>query len=73
MLADYESLRQLPVAEKLQVIEMLWHDIESSREDFPITDEVLEEVDRRVAEFHSNPTETISREELWKRVDARRG
>jgi putative addiction module component (TIGR02574 family) len=73
MLADYESLRQLPVAEKLQVIGMLWHDIETSGEELPIPDDVLQEVERRVTEFQKNPTETYPREELWKRVDARRG
>jgi putative addiction module component (TIGR02574 family) len=73
MLADYESLRQLPVNEKLQVIGMLWSDIEASREDFPISDEAVQEIERRVLDYQKNPADTFTREELWRRVDAKRG
>jgi putative addiction module component (TIGR02574 family) len=73
VLAEYENLRQLSIAEKLEVIGMLWHDIETSNEELPIPNEVLQEVERRVVEFQKYPTETFPREELWKRVDARRG
>jgi putative addiction module component (TIGR02574 family) len=73
VLAEFESLRHLSVAEKLEVIGMLWRDIETSDEELPISDDVLREVERRVIEFQNSPTETFPREDLWKRVDARRG
>jgi putative addiction module component (TIGR02574 family) len=73
MLADIESLRRLPVAEKLQVIEMLWYDIETSGEELPLPEEEAKEIERRVREYQTNPSETFTREELWQRVDAKRG
>ena len=73
MLADYDSLRQLPVAEKLQVIGMLWNDIEASGEELPLSEDEVQEIERRVTEYQNNPADTFTREELWRRVDANRG
>jgi putative addiction module component (TIGR02574 family) len=73
MQADLDSLRLLPLAEKLRVVEVLWHDITTSSEDFPIPAWLRAEVEHRLAEHQNNPTATISREELWQQVDARRG
>ena len=73
MLADYESLRLLPVAEKLQVIEMLWNDIEASSEKLHISAEVRQEIDRRGAEMDADPSLGLTEEELWSRVDQLRG
>jgi putative addiction module component (TIGR02574 family) len=68
-----DELGTLPVAEKLQVIGLLWNEIESSGEALPISAEVWNEIERRSAELESDPGGTIPREELWSRVDARRG
>lgn len=73
MLADYESLRLLPVAEKLQVIEMLWKDIESSSQALKISTQDREEIDRRGAEMEADSSICLTEEELWQRVDQLRG
>lgn len=69
MQADIEQLRQLPVAEKLRIVEALWDDIAASSERAPVTEATLAEVDRRWAELQNDPSHTLTREELWRRVD----
>jgi putative addiction module component (TIGR02574 family) len=64
-----EELRKLPVAEKLRIIELLWDDIGNSTEPFPIQHWQREEARRRAAEVEANPETTLTREEVWKRVD----
>ena len=73
MSADLGNLRQLPLAEKLHVVEVLWDDIAASNEDFPIPGWLREEVEQRLAEHEKNPAAIITREELWQRVDEKRG
>lgn len=73
MYADLDSLRQLPLAEKLHVVEVLWDDIAASTEDFPLPEWLRIEVEQRVAEHEKDPTATLTREELWQRVDEKRG
>ena len=73
MLADFDNLRQIPVAEKLHMIELLWNDIEASGETLPVSDSVRQEVKRRAAEMDADPTLGLTVEELWERVDQIRG
>jgi putative addiction module component (TIGR02574 family) len=69
MHSDLDSLRQLPLAEKLHVVEVLWDDIAASTEDFPVPEWLRIEVEQRVAEYEKDPTVTLTREELWQRAD----
>lgn len=73
MQAEFEHLRQLPVAEKLKIVEFLWDDIFASDEPFPLHVWELEEAQRRAAELDADPSIAITREEVWKRVDEGRG
>lgn len=73
MHAEFEHLRQLPIAEKLQLVEALWDDIFSSDEPFPLHVWELEEAQRRAAELDADPSIGLTEEELWKRVDELRG
>jgi putative addiction module component (TIGR02574 family) len=73
MSADLDNLRQLPLAEKLHVLEVLWDDIAASNEDFPFPAWLRDEVEQRLAEHEKNPAAIITREELWQRVDEKRG
>jgi putative addiction module component (TIGR02574 family) len=73
MSADLESLRQLSLAEKLHVVEVLWEDIATSSEDFPVPEWMRSEVEKRLAEHAENPDAAITRDELWKRVEQKRG
>ena len=73
MHADLDHLRQLPLAEKLRVVEVLWDDIAASTEDFPLPAWLRNEVEQRLAEHENEPAATLTREELWQRVDDKRG
>jgi putative addiction module component (TIGR02574 family) len=73
MLTDIENLRRLPVSEKLEVIELLWKDIATASEIPQISQEARSEIERRGAEMDANPELGLTEEELWERVDARRG
>ena len=73
MHADFDNLRQLPLAEKLRVVEVLWEDIAVSTEDFPLPTWIRDEVERRLADHDRDPSAALTREELWQRVDERRG
>ncbi len=70
---DFEHLRQLPVAEKLKIVHLLWDDIFASDEPFPFHVWDLQEAERRAAELDADPSIAITREEVWKRVDEGRG
>ena len=70
---EVEHLRKLPVAEKLRVVEELWDDIGESEEPFPLPQWHRAEVERRAAELDAEPSLAISRDELWRRVDAKNG
>jgi putative addiction module component (TIGR02574 family) len=72
MSADLDNLRQLPLAEKLHVVEVLWEDIATSSEDFPFPAWLREEVEQRLAEHEKNPAAIITRKELWRQVDEKR-
>lgn len=73
MLADFDNLRQLPLVEKLRVVEALWDDIANSDEEFPMPPWLRGEVEDRIAELGRDPSAVITREEVWRRVDEQRG
>ncbi len=70
---DAEHLRQLPITEKLQVVEELWDDIAASGEQFPLPQWHREEAQRRADEMEADPSIALTREELWQRVDQSNG
>ena len=54
---DREQLRQLPVADRLQLVEDLWDSIAEDAPDdaFPLSPELARELDERLAEHDANP------------------
>jgi putative addiction module component (TIGR02574 family) len=73
MLAGFEHFRDLPIADKLRVVEEMWDDIFASNEPIPLHPWQLEEAQRRARELDADPSIAITREEVWKRVDELRG
>ena len=68
------QLSQLSVAERLELVEQLWDSIAESRDQLPIKEWHRELVNARLAEFDGREEERgISREQVWKQVDERRG
>jgi putative addiction module component (TIGR02574 family) len=73
MNAGLDHLRQLPLAEKLRVVSVLWDDIAVSSEEFPVPSWIRDEVEFRLSEHEKDPAATLTQEQLWQRVDEKRG
>jgi putative addiction module component (TIGR02574 family) len=54
-------------------VKVLWEDIAASPEEFPLPDWLRTEVERRLAEYQSGPSATLTRGALWQQVNDRRG
>ncbi len=69
-----DQLFQLPVSERLQLVQDLWDSIDATRENMPVQDWHRELVKARLGEFEGREEQVgISREQVWQRVDERRG
>ncbi len=64
---------ELSLSEKLQLVEDLWDDIAAVPVDVPVRDWQKEELDRRKANFLSNPGSGLSWEEVQRRIRKRYG
>ena len=69
MSVDINELRNLTVAEKLRLVELLWDDIGASNEPIVLHAWQFEEATRRAEQLRSDPSTTIDRDELWRQVD----
>ena len=68
------QLSQLPVSERLDLVQDLWDSIGESREELPIQEWHRELVKSRLAELEGHEEERgISRDQVWQQVDERRG
>ncbi len=69
MSLDISDLHNLPVAEKLLIVEALWDGIGESNEPIVLHSWQIDEASRRSAELKADPSIAIDRDELWRRVD----
>jgi len=69
MSIDLTELRNLPVSEKLRIVEALWDDIGASDEPIVLQPWQRDEAQRRRAELKTDPSMAINRDELWRRVN----
>jgi putative addiction module component (TIGR02574 family) len=70
---DIEALKQLSSEEKLRIIHELWEDLSANPGDIPVSEAVLEEVERRRAEMLANPASAVPWEEVKRRIKERHG
>jgi len=63
----FSEILKLSVAERLRLIESIWDSIAAEPDAFPLTDEVREELDRRLSDAEANPGVGRS----WAEVKAR--
>jgi putative addiction module component (TIGR02574 family) len=49
-------LLELPPAERLQLVEALWDSLTEVPEAVPLSDDVREELDRRLAAYYADPS-----------------
>lgn len=53
---DLSQLLELPPTERLQLIEALWDSLVELPEAVPVSDDVREELDRRLAAYYADPS-----------------
>jgi putative addiction module component (TIGR02574 family) len=68
-----DQVLQLSVAEKLDLIGEIWDSIPPNAEEFDLTPEQMQELDRRMAEHERDPSSAIPWEEVRERLRARFG
>jgi len=64
------DILNLPVAERILLVEDIWDSIASIPEAIPLTEAQREELDRRLEAYHRNPRARSSWEGIKKRVRA---
>ena len=66
--SDYAPLFELPVSERLQLVEDLWDSIAAEREQAPVPEATLVELRARKAAFDADPSSGITWEEAKRRL-----
>jgi putative addiction module component (TIGR02574 family) len=61
---DIREILKLSVTERLRLVEDIWDSIAASPDALPVTDAQRRELDRRLAEYRSNPTAGRTWEEV---------
>lgn len=62
------DLLELPVAERIRLVELIWDSIAAVPEAVPLTEELRAELDRRLAEFELNPESGSPWEDVRDRI-----
>lgn len=62
------DIKQLSVAERLDLISVLWDSIPNSIEELPVPEWHREELERRLADADANPDAAIPWEEVRRRL-----
>lgn len=65
------EILELPVADRMRLVEEIWDSISAAPEALPLTDWQREELDRRLAEFEADPDSGSTLEEVFARVRRR--
>ena len=69
-----EQLSQLPVSERLGLVQDLWDSIGESQAELPIQEWHRQLVQERLAGFDGREEEMgLTREQVWQEVDKKRG
>lgn len=66
-----EEILNLPVEERLRLVEDLWDSIREHPESLPVTNEQREELDKRLQNHRRDPEATDSLEVVLKRLASR--
>ena len=66
------DIAQLSVAERIQIVEDIWDTIAAVPDALPISEELGEELDRRVESYRQDPNAGSSWEEVKQRIMAQK-
>jgi putative addiction module component (TIGR02574 family) len=61
-----DSVKSLPLAERIELIEALWESMTQEGYEPPLTSEQATEIDRRVEAHRRNPNDVVSWESIKK-------
>jgi putative addiction module component (TIGR02574 family) len=62
------EILELPVVERIRLVEFIWESIAAVPEAVPVSDELKAELDRRLAEFEADPEAGTPWEEVRERI-----
>jgi putative addiction module component (TIGR02574 family) len=65
------EILELPVAERMRLVEAIWDSISAAPESLPLTQWQREELDRRLSEFEADPASGSTLEEVFARIRRR--
>jgi putative addiction module component (TIGR02574 family) len=68
ILESIPEVRRLTPAEKLQLVSELWDDLASQPANVPVSAEIIAELDRRMAEYHRDPSRVTSWEAIQRKL-----
>ena len=67
-LLDRLNIRDLSIAERIQLVGEIWDSIAEEGAEFELTDAQSDEIDRRLESLRANPAQVVSWEEIVERV-----
>lgn len=73
MTSDHSDLLQLPPAEQLRIVEMLWDNLGSETDAIPLPDWVIREGRRRMEEMLTDKALGMDSDTVWRNIDSRNG
>jgi putative addiction module component (TIGR02574 family) len=62
------EILEMPVAERIRLVELIWDSIAAVPEAVPVSEELKADLDRRLAEFEANPEGGSPWEEVRQRI-----
>lgn len=68
--ADIDEILQLPVEERLRLVQLIWESVAADPSAVPLGDAHRAAIDERLAEHERNPDDVVTRDEVL--AEARR-
>ncbi len=68
MSIDRSELLALPVAEKLELVALLWDDLGNESSPLPIPQWAINQAKQRQSDITADPSCAVSQPEMWRRV-----
>ncbi|HKH46654.1 MAG TPA: addiction module protein [Thermoanaerobaculia bacterium] len=62
------EILELPVAERMRLVEIIWDSIAAVPEAVPVSDDLKADLDRRLAEFEADPEAGLPWNEVRERI-----
>ena len=68
ILERFPDVQRLSADDKLLFVSELWNDLAEHPAEIPVSQEILQELDARIARFHVNPQEFTTWESAQQRI-----